>query len=560
MSKLRKLFPYPDEVFASLFLAIVAVLSLRRLHYAVDFSDESFYATIAQRYALGDRPFIDEYNLRQTAGLLLAPFYWSYLKLRGSTDGVVYFLRILFFCVQGFTAWTAYRFAGKRVPRAFALVAAALPFAYQPFSIPTCSYNNLGCFLFAAGMFLTLSAVSEGGSTRALVLAGAVHGLSCVAYPPLGVPVAIFAVLVVWVLRTREPGAPLSRLAGYAGGVAIVGFLTALLIAPGMNGFKEALTYERMTTGARTIDKFKGVLKSMDRLSPAHPSSVLTLAVAAVLAKQFPRWRALVFGGMVAYVGYFFSELQPEQGGAFPGICLSLHAAIFLGLLAVFLTGFVPAGEMRRLLAIGVAASVCAGLVTATSSDNPGCMNGGVGLFAAALIAMVAAPLAAQSEGAMSLRMRLATVMVMAVAPAGMLSAAWANVYRDDPIPALTSVVRVGPYRGLATSPGRVAQAEQLTRDVREYAPAGGRILSYYDFPAPYLSAPVRPALQTVWTDSRAKLGWLLPYYRTHRTGQSIAVVIGRSGISPELEGLVESRDRLLVDRGWYRIYREPPP
>jgi hypothetical protein len=53
----------------------------------------------------------------------------------------------------------------------------------------------------------------------------------------------------------------------------------------------------------------------------------------------------------------------------------------------------------------------------------------------------------------------------------------------------------------------------------------------------------------------------MLPYWQTRRTGQGIVLVLsGNTGVSPELESLVEDPARLLKDRGWFKVYREPPP
>jgi hypothetical protein len=37
-------------------------------------------------------------------------------------------------------------------------------------------------------------------------------------------------------------------------------------------------------------------------------------------------------------------------------------------------------------------------------------------------------------------------------------------------------------------------------------------------------------------------------------------VITGNTGTSAELEALVEVPERLLKDKGWFKIYREPPP
>ena len=116
-------------------------------------------------------------------------------------------------------------------------------------------------------------------------------------------------------------------------------------------------------------------------------------------------------------------------------------------------------------------------------------------------------------------------------------------------------------FRLTDSVPSQVQSAEELTREVRAALGPARRMLSYYDFPAPYLSAPVKPAMPTVWTDSRANLSLLLPYYKEHRTGEGIVVVVnGMGNFCPPLQALVERPDRLIAQTTWFRVYREPPP
>jgi hypothetical protein len=48
----------PDRVLAIHVVAAVAIATFVRLHFGIDFSDESYYIAMARRFALGDRPLI----------------------------------------------------------------------------------------------------------------------------------------------------------------------------------------------------------------------------------------------------------------------------------------------------------------------------------------------------------------------------------------------------------------------------------------------------------------------------------------------------------------------
>jgi hypothetical protein len=575
-----------DEVLAAIVLAIAIVGSFWRLRWGVDFTDEAFYAAITQRYALGDWPYLDEYNLRQTASLLPVPFYWLYLKIMGA-EGTVYFLRLLYFAVQCFVAWTVYRFALGRMLRSYALVAAAMPIIFVPFLIPTCSYNSLGAMFFAAGSFTGLWALLDDPRPRSFLQAGVLQGLACVSYPPMAVPVALFAVAVPFARaahevqqrqtkaaeasagETSELATPLQSFLKIALGLVIVGGLLGLLLAPGLvkHGVSAALNYEHMTTRVRTMDKAKEVWSSALALIPygsgspvvAGGSGPLTItAVLALVAKQWPSARRWVLLGLVGYLGYYFNDKQV----GYPQEVNSVYMTIYVGLAAGVFLVFVERIEGRAaMIWVGWLPSVVAGFITAFATANVGCVNGGVGLFAGAALTMIVAPMAADASR-FSWIGRSITVLVLATVPLGTLQLNLALTYRAGPIASHTARVRSGPYKWIHSAPDKVQHAEDMTRAIREALPAGEpRMLAYYDFPAPYLSMPVRPAMPTVWTDSRARIPVLLPYYQQHRTGNGIVfVVAGATGTCRELEALVEQPSRLIKDYGWFRLYREPPP
>jgi hypothetical protein len=552
-----------DEVAACLLAAAIAVVSFWRLRFGVDFTDEAFYAAITHRYALGDVPYLDEYNLRQTASLLTVPPYWLYIKIRGNTDGVVYFLRILYFLIQLGTGWTVFRFAEKRVPRSFAIIAASLSLVFIPFQIPTCSYNNLGAMLFAAGAFTTLRGLLDEPRPSVFMTGGVLHGLACVAYPPMGIPVALFA-LTTHLARPKPEGqetrrqrwAPLLR---YMVGLCGVGLLLGVLLLPGLlhHGVSQALNYEHMTTMVRNSDKARDVLKAVQATVPGGPGWLATLGVLGLVVKQYEKLRPYVLAALVLWFAYYFWDKPP---GVVPSLN-SIYVTIYFGLLAGFFILLIQPSTLSRTLALAMwAPSVLAGFISGFATANGGCMNSAIGLFAAASLAMVVAPMSAKVD-TLPVVARVAGVLVMSTIPFTMLSVNCTTTYRSGEIASLTAKVRSGPYRGIWSAPDRVRQAEQLDRDVRETIGAAPRMLAYYDIPAPYLSALARPAIPTVWTDSRARLSLLLPYYQQHRTGEGIVVTIsGMPNHCPEMEAIAADPKRLLKDGGWYKIYREPPP
>ncbi len=539
-----------DGVLATLVVLWVVATSFYRLRFGVDVYDESFYAVLAQRFLLGDRPYIDEYNLRQTGSLFTLPFYWTYLQVVGSNEGIIYFLRLLYFALQGAVAWSVYRFASSLTRWPFALLVSALPISFMPFCVPTCSYNTFGYSFFAIGCFTGLrSLLLQPLPRQTSVVAGIAHGLACVAYPPLVIPVIGFAAATR--LHTR-------RLWGYAAGVAGVGVVVGAALAPSIaRGLPDALAYEAMFTRPRGWTKLASILGSVVRVAPGEWLAFASLGVIAWLCRRYPVLRKVLLPALLPLVIWWFSEVRPEFDHLVLRHALSLQATVSLGLLCGFFLLFATSGPVRRTLFYGgFLPSLLAGVTIAFASDQTGSMNAGLGLFVAAALGLVALGTAAPGRAA-----AFFTTALVATVPLGFVEAGYSTIYGARGIEEQTTEMTSGPFKGLFTEARTAGRLAELSAVLAEFTSPGERLLVYYGYPAAYLLSTTRPALPTSWSDRRARYEGMLDYYREHRTGKGTAVVIKvGDGISPALESLVEDPARLIRNGGWYRLYREPPP
>jgi hypothetical protein len=160
---------------------------------------------------------------------------------------------------------------------------------------------------------------------------------------------------------------------------------------------------------------------------------------------------------------------------------------------------------------------------------------------------------------------RTSTVLSAAIINVALLRFYERGMYRDEPVDKLVETVKVGPFSGLRTTAGRARVLEAITRAIRAHAEPDARILSYYDFPAAYLMADMRPAVPSVWTDARIGTApVMMDYYRRHLTGRGLvlrwtAAGGNHTGITA-LERLAESPDRVLARGSGFVLYREPAP
>ena len=85
------------DVVALSFVAVGLVLTWLRLFVGMDLRDESYYVLVPWRWALGDKPFVDEQSLLQIPGFLMYPFVKAFGFIRHyDPTGLVLYSRHLY--------------------------------------------------------------------------------------------------------------------------------------------------------------------------------------------------------------------------------------------------------------------------------------------------------------------------------------------------------------------------------------------------------------------------------------------------------------------------------
>lgn len=310
--------------------AVVGAVSYR-IGLGFDPQDEGFAVVVPWRWALGDRPFVDEMNLMQTAGFLTYPFVKAYVWATGGSEGIVLYLRqlyvlwvaivtgLVFFGLKGLVRWQ---------------YGAAISAVYVTFVVLGAS--QLSSATLAAG-FLTIGVAlgvrvvlggDEMGRGRRLtaLAAGAAHGLAAVAAPTLLVLPPLYAVAMalavgrvlprrlagaLWAKDARgaraapeaprldDPDPRTARLAWQAVSAYAAGFfavaVTASLVALGFGWSNLTRDWRYQVSLAYQMDQLGGAGKGWQIVSGAAeivvsvPVSLLAGLVLLVLLRSRPR-------------------------------------------------------------------------------------------------------------------------------------------------------------------------------------------------------------------------------------------------------------------------------
>ena len=172
------------------------------VRYGVSFPDEGSYLAMAEQFAHGGRPLVDEWHLSQLPSILLCLPYEAFAALTGGTDGVILFMRGLFLAFNAAFFWFMY--IRLRAYRRLSLLAALLFCIYVPFGIFTCNYYSMPARLL---MLVCLLLFAEKQTPPSLFAAGVLLSLAVIFQPGLALLYLGYSILVfARFLRQKKGG------------------------------------------------------------------------------------------------------------------------------------------------------------------------------------------------------------------------------------------------------------------------------------------------------------------------------------------------------------------
>src|SRR5262245_4910452 len=86
--------------FAYVIFGLCFIAAFVRLHFGVDFTDEGLYVAIPWAFVRGAEPFLNEKTHTQLASLLLVPLVRFAYGKSSYPEGIVLFVRYLFFLMS----------------------------------------------------------------------------------------------------------------------------------------------------------------------------------------------------------------------------------------------------------------------------------------------------------------------------------------------------------------------------------------------------------------------------------------------------------------------------
>lgn len=497
-------------------LGLLCLLAIaNRFRMGTDLTDETFSIALPYRFVLGDRPFVDEISIQQTAGIILFPFVWLYVKITGGTTGIVLFVRAVHLLLfKGAAAVSVHEAARRWLKhRSTAIAVSFVPFAFVPHSIPNVGYNVIGMSLLTAGTFLMAAGVAEPDDRvrmRCFFLGGCALGIMSFAYPPM-VVAPLLATPLVLILAQRRLS---SSLALAAGGVTVLVAVLPSLAFGGIAGVRRSLAWGVHANATATSDKLREVAV---RIWDGTPS-FFVYAAAAVFVAWVIRSRllvALVLPAVTLAIGFYYRDEAATSRCA-------IHTVMYAGILAPLALVLARPdravlGGSALVLVPSFAAAFAASMISTQQVDASSLAFQTPMVLFALLAARALERAGADRTYAMFPGFALIVVLV---------SRNYDYVYRDAPLAQLTDKVPSGPFKGIYTTRDRARMFAELQQITRTYDRPEGRILFMYESPGLYLFSKMPPAAHSVWQEFYGDQQGLLEYWRRYPKGQGIVVRI----------------------------------
>lgn len=187
-----------DLLFILALIAGIASLSIFLFTYP-SLYDEGFYATIPYRLANGDSLVQHEWHLSQFSSLFSYLPVHLWLAVKGSSEGIIVFLRCVYFIIHTAVTVVIYKFFRKY--GSWAIAAAMIFFTQVSYRVLSISYHSM-FVIFSLLFILCLYSLYQKNAKHLYVIAGFCFGCCCVCNPVYCQ--AYFLYLAVCALRKRR--------------------------------------------------------------------------------------------------------------------------------------------------------------------------------------------------------------------------------------------------------------------------------------------------------------------------------------------------------------------
>ena len=178
---------------------------LWRLLHTIDKGDEVQNITMAYRLVLGQKPWVDVWEIFQSGNSFASPVIWLLVKMTGSTEGIIFFVRGAFLLMNLFLGAVLFFALRKYISKSILGVCILAIICYAPFSLYYIWYDSMGLYFMLLGEILLFTGLqSEKSFSWSIFFAGVSHALMSYAYPSFVLLAFAFAGILYWLNKKKK--------------------------------------------------------------------------------------------------------------------------------------------------------------------------------------------------------------------------------------------------------------------------------------------------------------------------------------------------------------------
>lgn len=197
------------DIFSLLIIGIVLFMTIFRLFFGAELTDEAY--SVAETYMVseGALPFVNNWSQMPGWSLLRAPFIRLYTTIVGGTDGIFLFFRFLTFLINVITAYLVSYLLKDYIKNNILLLLLSMVYVgatgYE--YVVAFRGDNLAVDLMAVGvLLLALSFIKQKNKISYLFGSGALLALAIFSYPPVLIEFVYFVIVIIFLCAKRKEG------------------------------------------------------------------------------------------------------------------------------------------------------------------------------------------------------------------------------------------------------------------------------------------------------------------------------------------------------------------
>lgn len=190
--KMNRFLNYRTLIVAIVFLYLVSLV--KRIFVGFDM-DEQYSVALFYRIASGDLLLKEMWEPHQTSAIVLAPIVKAYMAVKGDTEYLMVFLRLVGALIQALVAVLWYKFAARKTERSIAAFSAAIILFVLPKWIQSPEFTNMQVWMLIATCVCLLAAIEKNSFGLAIV-AGVFFTLEVLDYPSCVLLVIVFVIFL----------------------------------------------------------------------------------------------------------------------------------------------------------------------------------------------------------------------------------------------------------------------------------------------------------------------------------------------------------------------------